>query len=170
MYYTIKNNIKSLSWESIFCGIDKELICPDIAVEYANYSAENLLEVSAEIIELMILDIAEKDTVLSIISDFAPKTKRCLNNCLRELRYVVLLELWQEENDKRRLSSIIDQVYSDFEYPSDMDSFVSYMPAKDGYDVSSYSEEENIAQLIENFESFMQSEKEWLLSRRQNNR
>ena len=164
MYYTIKDNIKNLSWESIFCGIEKELLSPDIAVEYANYSAENSLEVSAEIIELMILDIAEKDIVLSIISNFAPKTKKCLNNCLRKLRYVILLELWQAENDKRKLSSILDKVYADFDYPSEMDSFVSYMPVKDEYDVSLHSEEENIAHLIKNFESFMQSEKEWLLS------
>lgn len=165
MYYTIKNNINFLSLESIFCGIEKELFSPDIAVEYANYYAmNNSNDVSPEMVKLMILDSVKKDEVLAIISDYAPKTRKNLNNSLRKLRYIVLLELWQTEKDIRKLSSILDEVYADFDYPTDMDSFVSYMPVNDEYDVSLHSEEENVKRLINNFEIFMQNEEKWLLN------
>ena len=166
MYYIIKDNINYLSFANIFIGIEKELLTPDIAVEYANYFSENNPQnISHETIELMILDNYEKEAVLSIIEAFAPKTKKDAHNSLRELRCIILLELLQNEKNKQKLSNWIDEVYADFDYPSDMDNFVSYMPVSGNRDTSLYNEEENINYLISNFEIFIQKEKEWLLTR-----
>lgn len=168
MYYIIKDNINYLSFESIFIGIEREVLTPDIAVKYANYFAENNpQDVSHETIELMILDNPEKEAVLSIIKAFAPKTKKDAYNRLRELRCIILLELLQNEKDKKKLSSRIDEVYADFDYPADMNSFVSYMPVSGSRDTSLYSEEENINYLIGNFEIFMHNERAWLITQRE---
>ncbi|ENW7688323.1 DUF2247 family protein, partial [Neisseria gonorrhoeae] len=43
----------------------------------------------------------------------------------------------------------------DFDYPEEIESFVRYMPPKDGYIPSNHSYEENIARLYSHWEHYL---------------
>ena len=60
-----------------------------------------------------------------------------------------------------KLLKIIEEVYSDFSYPEDMEDFIYYMPSKINTEIISI--EENIRRMIESFNSFMNIEKNKLL-------
>ncbi|HFC6348968.1 TPA: DUF2247 family protein, partial [Neisseria lactamica] len=45
--------------------------------------------------------------------------------------------------------------YADFDYPEEIESFVRYMPPKDGYIPSAHSNEENIARLYVHWERYL---------------
>ena len=49
----------------------------------------------------------------------------------------------------------VEKIYEDFNYPEEIESFVRYMPPKDGYDPSLYSYEENLIRLFENWKSYL---------------
>lgn len=52
---------------------------------------------------------------------------------------------------------VVELIYSDFNYLKEIDSFVKYMPAIDGYTPSIHSFDENISRLYPNWESYIKS-------------
>lgn len=54
------------------------------------------------------------------------------------------------------------QVYADFDYPKDMESFIHYLAPKDGFNPSPYSKEENEGRLINLLTAFLNQEKQYL--------
>ncbi len=155
-----------LSWHSIYWGIEKDILSPESAILYAEKIIELNQEIDdPEIIALLISESTGKDVILSLIEDIisnAPQLKNSEETDLRLLRYLLLSELKENAQDSKRLLSEIENIYADFDYPTDMESFIAYMPASDSYNTSEHSEEENIQHLIENFDSFMTNEKQQL--------
>ena len=61
-------HLNLLNWSCIYWAIQEQLIEPENAVIYANKIVENNPEVDTpEIIELLIIDVAEKNNVLPLI-------------------------------------------------------------------------------------------------------
>ena len=156
-------HLNFLNWSCIYWGIQEQLIEPGNAVIYANKVIENNPDVDTpEIIELLIIDVAEKNNVLPLIERMF-SDKRELNNkkstAIRTLRYILLLEIQKNITDNQDLLDEIENIYTDFDYPSDMEVFISYMPVQeDEYDVSKHSPQENEQRLINNFNIFMSEE------------
>lgn len=153
-----------LNWSCIYWGIHEQLIEPENAVLYANKVIEINPDISTpEIVELLILEENEKEIVLSLIEKIIDDKKELMdkkNDSLRALRFVLLLELQKNATNNQTLLDAIDEVYADFDYPQDMEAFISYMPVQDdGYDVSAHSSEENVQRLIQNFNNFLDRER-----------
>lgn len=156
-------HLSLLNWSCIYWGIQEQLIEPENAVIYANKVIENFPgEETPEIIELLIIDVAEENNVLSLIERmFSDKNE--LNNkksiAIRTLRYILLLEIQENITDNQDLLDEIENIYADFGYPSDMEGFIPYMPIQcDEYDVSKHSCQENECRLINKFNIFMSEE------------
>lgn len=158
--------IALLSWRSIYWGIEKNILSPKNAILYAGKIIELNPEIDTpEIISLLISESTEKDVILSLIEDIISNTPELENNeesNMRLIRYIVLSELKEKIQAPDSLLSEIENIYADFDYPTDMESFIAYMPASDSYNTSEHSEEENIQHLIQNFNSFMTNEKQQL--------
>ncbi len=153
-----------LNWNIIYWGITKNLIPPSSAIEYAHKLVEvNPNEENAIIVELLILDDIEKEKVLSLVEKLScRKTSKETEN-IRVLRYIVLKDLKQRAKSNGELLTLIEQVYSDFDYPKDMNNFISYMPVEnDDYDTSIHSLQQNEQRLIDNFNDFLKNELIWI--------
>lgn len=155
-----------LNWDSIYWGIQKDIIGVDIAILYANKLVEgNQNFDSPEIIELLIIDKPEKNIILSLIRKIISNDKMMestMQRSLRILRFVFLLDVQRKIKNNEELLEKIENIYADFDYPPDMESFISYMPVQDSYDVSKHTEEENKQRLINKFNDFMDNEREWI--------
>ena len=152
-----------VNWSCVYWGIKKQLIKPNEAILYAHKLVEDNPDIDTpEIIELLITDNIDIDTVLHLIEQIFSDINK-LNDkklyALKVLRFVFLSEIKNVVTNNRDLLRKIDDVYSDFDYPSDMDNFIYYLPcAESNYDVSKHTIQENEQRLIDRFNSFMTEE------------
>ncbi|MGH8477564.1 MAG: DUF2247 family protein, partial [Methylococcales bacterium] len=51
--------------------------------------------------------------------------------------------------------SEVEAIYADFDYPPEIEAFVSYMPVTDGYDPSQHSIEKNKARLFSKWKQYL---------------
>lgn len=152
-----------LNWSCIYWGIKEKLIEPENALMYANMIVKNNPDTDTpEIIELLIVDEVNEDNVLPLIERMFSGKKELVDQktiSVRTLRFIILFEIQKNITDNQELLDEIETVYADFNYPSDMDSFISYMPVQDDeYDVSKHSLKENEQRLIDKFNDFMNQE------------
>ncbi len=160
-------HIDLINWECIYWGIKEHLIEPDNAIIYANKVIdENSDAATPEIIELLIIDDISNDNVLQLIEKmFSDKTRlnKAKATAMRTLRYIILFEVKMNSNNNQILLDEIESIYADFDYPSDMENFMAYMPVTDDeYDVSNHSAKENEQRLVNNFNLFMCNELKFL--------
>lgn len=73
----------------------------------------------------------------------------------RKWLYLVLLDL-RARADRPDVLDRIDAVYAEFDYPEDVEPFVSYMPPTDGYDPASHTPSENRVRLLAKWDEFLQ--------------
>lgn len=157
------NHLDLINWSCIYWGIKEQLIEPENAVIYANKVIEKNPDIDCpEIIELLIIDEANNDNVLPLIERMFSDIKELDNkkaNSIRILRFILLYEIQKNITDNQELLEEIEIIYADFDYPSDMEGFISYMPIQDDeYDVSEHSPQENEQRLIDKFNIFMNEE------------
>lgn len=155
---------KLLNWNVIFWGIKSDIIGADSAIDYANALVKNgVIDNEALVVSLLILEDICKDEVLTLIANAITDCDLGEYESLRILRYIILDSIEELSGDNNVVLNAIENVYADFDYPSDMDSFISYMPADDGkYDASEHTQEENERRLIEKFNLFLKKEMQWI--------
>lgn len=156
-------HLNLVNWSCIYWGIQEQLLAPQSALIYANKLIEENPDVDCpEMIELLIVDAPEKEAVLPLVEKLLPDKKAIAQNkeaSLRRLRFILLLELQKTVDDPHTLLDKIENIYTDFGYPSDMEGFITYVPAQNNdYDVSEHSHEENEQHLIDKFNAFMDKE------------
>ncbi|GGY20439.1 DUF2247 family protein [Paludibacterium paludis] len=49
----------------------------------------------------------------------------------------------------------VETIYAEFDYPSEIENFVRYMPVTDGYEPSLHSKAENEKRLFENWKKYL---------------
>ncbi len=152
-----------INWSCVYWGIQEQLIEPENAIIYANKVIENNPNSDTpEIIELLIVDKADRNNVLPLIERmFSGKQNldKKKSNALRTLRFILLLEIQKNATNNQDLLDEIEEIYVDFDYPSDMEGFIPYMPVQDDeYDISKHSAQENIQHLVDKFNMFIDEE------------
>ncbi len=154
----IFNNIKiSLDWYVVYHGIKENLLDLQVAREFVLRKMERNEEVSDEELELSwesksqldVLETIEKISNLQL--DDAEKMKIAKN----KIRIAIVVNLRNCEVNSSRLFQKMDMVYADFDYPEDMESFISYMPVKDNYIAAEHTQEENEHRLLNNLDLFI---------------
>lgn len=159
-----KINVKNpfINWNLLYYGIDRDLLSPDTANEYASeYLESNPEENNPFIIDLLIVEGESKSKVISTLNKLIREFN--VEETARVLRYVITDNLKSISKDSHSLLSVLEDIYEDFDYPEDMESFISYMPVTDkSYDPLKHSKEENIARLIEKFDIFLEKEKNFI--------
>ena len=162
-------NMSILNWSSIYWGIKMDFIEMNSAIEYANKFIENNPnEDSQAIIELLITDTTDKNDFMSLLRNIISDDKALKNTeeqSIRIIRYVILKDIQRNAESNQKLLSAIENVYADFDYPADMEQFISYMPVQEiDYDVSEHTQEENEQHLVDKFNIFLDSELDWIKS------
>ena len=59
----------------------------------------------------------------------------------------------------------MDVIYADFDYPEDMEKFISYMPIKDDYNPTEHTREENEKRILKKVYDFLVRKKNELIRR-----
>lgn len=157
-----KRTFDFVDWECIYWGIKEKLIDSEDVITYADETIERNPEANcSEVIELLILDTLDRNTILSLSEKLMSKNRKTEKGkeiSVRKLRYAILSEV-EYCADNKKMLDMLNDIYAEFDYPRDMAGFISYMPVNDTeYNASEHSNEENESRLIEKFKFFLEKE------------
>lgn len=80
----------------------------------------------------------------------------------RKCRFAILSYLQgMYQADFVELLNKVAEVMLIWDYPEDMDSFINYLPPKDGYNPTLYSHKENTVRLVNLFNKFLNKEQQY---------
>lgn len=134
--------------ELILLGMQMKYFDYDVAKDYIYWKMENDIPTAEN--EISILDCSDAESAISILTDagisLSGKTQRVL-------RYLVLRGL---TSTGKSLLHEIESIYADFNYPTDMEAFIYYMPFEPMDDDPSNTDSTNI--LINRFNKFLDAE------------
>ncbi|XKK19886.1 DUF2247 family protein [Bacillus sp. A17A.1] len=153
------------SWATLLTGLKLGLLSIEEIVAYA----ENDLLDNSHVMDNTLLELTcgkydkEKaiELIETIVMDLAIRWNGDIEE--RKWRYCILMYMREKNNDYNTLLENVANLYSDFNYPEDMEGFIYYLEPDDGYDPSKYTKSENIRRLINKLDSFLQSEQKVLL-------
>ncbi len=140
-----------LGWTEIKFGLDHELVKPKAAIEKAT---ERLCRTDAapmEVVELA--SLAENEPVADLVSHLAnAETPPAEEHVKAKWLYLVLAWLFEHRESLADPFGMVEKVYSDFDYPKEIVSFVRYMPM-DGPDLG--NREQNEARLADRWKAYL---------------
>ncbi|URZ15089.1 DUF2247 family protein [Clostridium felsineum] len=152
-------------WRTLYVGISINLVECNELTTYAlkmmdddKYEEDELINELAWGIEDNLKDEILTKMLLKFNFDMLISESTSWKLEIRKLRYVILNYLRSTIEDDNELLRKIEEVYADFNYPQDMEGFISYMPVKDNS--YTYYHEENKKRMINNLENFLISEKQ----------
>ncbi|MCR6095426.1 DUF2247 family protein [Salipaludibacillus agaradhaerens] len=161
-----KQNKIKYDWSTLYVGLKLDLIRYSDIVNYAvefltnhpDTSNQNIIQLAWGGDDINYESLLEHILKDSHINDFNLETDVWQHE-KRKWRFGILAYLkMKHQDDFEGLLNKVTEVYADFDYPEDMDSFISYLEPKDGFNPLHYSKEENVSRLINLFNDFMNQE------------
>ncbi|WPP90092.1 DUF2247 family protein [Acinetobacter pittii] len=146
----------TLSWCDIKWGYENNLLTSEIPIKKAENSLLTGDYTKAEL-ELSFLIPSESNDITPFINELCPNFKEdeyAITN--QKWLYVILSWLWINRASFEDPLDEVERIYTDFDYPAEINNFIKYMPPTDGYNPSLYSYAENINRLMKNWENYLQ--------------
>ena len=103
------------------------------------------------------LDVLE---IIERILGSAVMNEEKIKEAENRVRISILIFLRQTIQDIALLLEKIELVYAEFEYPEDMDRFITYMPVQDEVEYVTNSVDDSRRYLLNNFDLFIEQQKE----------
>lgn len=146
-----------IDWYVVYLGIKNNILSIDTAQDFACRTIEENELVSEEELELSwksddlinVLETIEK------IPEFQKDIEENMEEAKERIYTAIIVFFRKTEKDIAKLFEQIEIVYADFDYPQDMDNFISYMPITDGYIPEEHSLEENKSHLLKNLDYYI---------------
>ncbi|HEZ8210006.1 TPA: DUF2247 family protein, partial [Neisseria gonorrhoeae] len=101
------------------------------------------------------LSLTNKSNILElkpVLEDLASETR---GYSPKNWLYILLNDVFHRKEEFYGPLGEVEKIYADFDYPEEIESFVRYMPPKDGYIPSAHTYEENIARLYSHWEHYL---------------
>ncbi|MFV5370803.1 DUF2247 family protein [Acinetobacter pittii] len=150
------NEKVTLSWCDIKWGYENNLLTSEIPIKKAENSLLTGNYTKAEL-GLSFLIPSESNDITPFINELCPNFKEdeyAITN--QKWLYVILSWLWINRASFEDPLDEVERIYTDFDYPAEINNFIKYMPPTDGYNPSLYSYAENINRLMKNWENYLQ--------------
>lgn len=164
-------------WNTIYVGyLLKRLKLEDLKEYALDFAEKNQDSITEPISELILKN--DNNGLIELLRDIflslnieVPTEKTIIWNLeWSKWRYCILSEINKHISDARELLQKIEEVYADFGYPEDMNSFIYYMPAL--HKNLSLSPENAQQKLLDRFHKFLQEEREkivaWIAGKKEN--
>ena len=140
-----------LGWNEIRFGLDQQLIKPKAAVDRATEQLCHMDATPKEMVELA--SLSESESVVDLVSHLARNEAPVLGEQVKA-KWLYLVLAWLFENRESLVDALgmVESVYSDFDYPKEINSFVRYMPM-DGPDLG--NREQNEARMFDRWKAYL---------------
>lgn len=151
-----------LSWRDMLWGYKRRLIEESSVIAMAQdrllCGSNDPLEV--ELASLRKSEIQEVGELLCNMAGKEPEVAGAAS--AKKWLFLVLAWLFEQRSSVSDPFCEINSIYADFDYPPEIEGFVSYMPPSDGHDPLKHSKEENESRLLSKWEQFLFAAKQEL--------
>ncbi|WP_445116680.1 DUF2247 family protein [Acinetobacter sp. WZC-1] len=145
----------NLSWCDIKWGYENNLITSEVAIKKAEKNVLTGSYTKAEL-ELSFVIPNELNYMPSFFNELCPDFKEGEVLIIKQKwLYLILGWLWINRAGFEDPLTEVETIYADFDYPSEIEGFIKYMPPTDGYNPSIHSHMENINHLMNNWENYL---------------
>jgi hypothetical protein len=143
-----------LTWGDVRHGLEKRFIEPEDAICIA--IAQLLKKEEGSPIELQLAGLLPNETnrVPELIASLTEESNS-ENNASFKWLYLALAWVYAKHESLDDPLGIVEQIYSDFDYPADVAPFVRYMPPSDGYRPQDHSKDENYNRLFRLWQEYL---------------
>ncbi|OIN30820.1 hypothetical protein AO411_2029410 [Salmonella enterica subsp. enterica serovar Sarajane] len=145
-----------LSWCDIKWGYENNLITSDVPIKKAENRVLTGCYTNFEL-ELSFVIPDKSEHVIFFLKELCSEFE--YNNDLtikKKWLFIALYWLWNNRDSFEDPLAEVEIIYADFDYPSEIEGFVKYMPPSDGYDPSAHSRIENINHLMCKWKNFLE--------------
>jgi hypothetical protein len=152
--YEFVAQLGTMTWADIQFGLEHRLLKPNAAIQKAIEQLCNMGKAPIEILELA--GRTETESVIDLVCLLAKKENQPLNEVKAKWLYFVLAWVFENRESLVDPLQIVEEIYSDFDYPPKIAPFVRYMPM-DGRDLR--NREQNEARLFDRWKAHLDDEK-----------
>lgn len=144
----------SLSWCEALWGYERQMVGWSDIVELAKDQLH--LDSDAREVELSCLVKSDAFRVGELLRELTASEPKELES-MSAKKWLFLILAWIFENKDQIDDPLgeVETIYADFNYPSEIESFVRYMPVTDDYDPSQHSKKDNENRLFENWKKYL---------------
>lgn len=145
-----------LSWCDVKWGYENNLIISDVPIKKAE---RNILtgDYANPELELSFVIPSESNYINPFLNELCSESERKDDLKIKmKWLFIVLSWLWENRNSFDDPLAEVEIIYADFDYPSEVEGFIKYMPPSDGYDPSMHSQIENINHLMSRWEHYLE--------------
>lgn len=146
-----------VDWYMVYWGIKHKILSLNVAQDYACKRVEIEDSISEEELELSWKseDFFEVLETIEKIPDFQCHNEDKLNRAKYMVRIAIIIYLRKTELDIVTLLEKVNMVYADFDYPTDMEKFISYMPIENKDIQAKHTIDESRSCLLEKLDLFI---------------
>lgn len=140
-FENIYNLIPKWKWCELSFALNKTIISSRDIISYASFILSKELEQFDKVIEL---SIAEDSGVKELLCELIENEEKSEIDSI-ERKWIFAIIYDASINFQDNVYGVIDDVYSEFEYPEEISNLIAYMPSNDGRTV-----EEKLSEYIDN--------------------
>ena len=148
----------SLQWSDILWGIDKGIFTWRDVRNFALHRMSDPRSATFDI-ENSIVSLSKNNAseIMDLARD-AALIEHLLDPEVEQARWLYLLLKWVFDNQDvfSYPLGVAEEIYGEFGCPSSMESFITFLPPKDGWDPSKHSRTENERKLLNNWAMYLQ--------------
>ena len=152
--FEFARSIIPLNWDDINWGCRNSIIEWQDAVIFAIDHLENNTDPS--VLELAIIDLRERERIEQIVAELSEFDTKDTEVTIRNWLIILLAWAYHEREKSPDPLGLVEEIYANFNYPSEIANIVRYMPPVDGYDPSKHTHEENERRLMENWRKIVE--------------
>lgn len=152
--YNYVKNLVNLTWSDILYGIEHGFLAQEAAIEHAIDIIGKEQESPSKVLDLACLDKSE--SICPHIVELSSQMSEQENNAQEKFLYVLLKWVYEHKELYTDPLEVIVYIYSDFDYPEEISSFVRYMPMGQP-DLGSL--ELNIERLYNNWKDYLEKQR-----------
>ncbi len=127
-FNVLYNKFTTWTWQELLFGVKNNIITIGDVINYVNNIISESNSDFEDIMQILLADISEVEPILE---DLSLKEKRQKENDIAS-KWIFVIIYYNYITNKDGIHDVIDNIYCEFGYPSEISCLVTYMPKEDG--------------------------------------
>lgn len=147
-----------LNWKDIIWGVERGIFSWKDVRNFALAKLDRNSSTFDIENEISMLDKNNASEIMSLARDAASIDCE-FGNIADRWRFLLLKWIYENRNTFTHPLGVVEELYAEFDYPQDMESFVPFLPPSDGWDPTKHSSSENEMRLFGNWRTYLEAPK-----------
>jgi len=149
-------SLSSLTWPEFLWGLEKGILTWKDAIELATRRGQGKQLSLPQETKLSSLQKVDAGLVNDLVRQLAEAEGQDPKSVKEKWLYLLLAWIYEQRAATDDPLGEVERIYADFDYPSELESFVRYMPVTDKYNPKAHSATENHARLMSKWKAFLE--------------